>query len=76
MPVCFCLYFLAAGSLGFGAVSSLLASYVAFQVTWDSGGWYYWFTKRRYHVARQVIATIAPGVRNPVILASSILIAD
>jgi hypothetical protein len=52
---------LAAGYFGFGSVSCFLAAYSTVQITWYSAGRVFWFTKKRYHDARQIVTAVAPG---------------
>jgi hypothetical protein len=47
---------LAAGYFGFGTVSCFLVAYAAIQITWYSGGWSFWFTKKHHYAARQIAA--------------------
>jgi hypothetical protein len=49
---------LAAGYFGFGTISCLLDSYFAFQVTWYSGGWSFWLTKKHHHPAWQIATAV------------------
>lgn len=49
---------LAAGYFSIGIVSNLLATFLAFQITRHSGGWYFWFIKEHHYVTRQIAATV------------------
>ena len=53
---------LAAGYFGFGTVSCFLAAYSAVQITRYRTGWGFWFTKKRYHAARQITTAVVSGV--------------
>ncbi|HEY5369440.1 MAG TPA: hypothetical protein VIJ75_10635 [Hanamia sp.] len=49
---------LAVGYFGFGIVSCFLVTYSSLQITWYSGGWSFWFTKKHHHAARQITSVL------------------
>ena len=49
---------LAAGYFGFGTVSNFLVANFTVQITWYSGGWSFWLTKKHHHAAWQIATTV------------------